>query len=329
MSSRVSDRPYLSIGEVLGLLLEEFPDVTISKIRFLESQGLIDPERTPSGYRKFYDGDVDRLRVILREQRENFLPLKVIRDRLESGEIDSDGTVSATPPRGIRNVTVLPVGDETRELSAPTRNHPSAQLRLAQPPPVHRQSLPPAGPVSPSVEQVHVAPAADAMGSNGAAAPKAAAQPPTAGDRVPTAPLIAPVPVLAARSDHRDTYSGMELCAMAGITAAQLVEIESFGLVTGRGSGAAALYAGTDLAIAKAASGFLQRGVEGRHLRAWRQAAEREASLFEQLILPMMRQRNPQSRQQAVDTLTELSSLGGELRSAILYSALRHHLEGS
>ncbi len=65
----MSDRPYLSIGEVLGLLLEEFPDITISKIRFLESQGLIEPERTASGYRKFYDGDVERLRFILREQR--------------------------------------------------------------------------------------------------------------------------------------------------------------------------------------------------------------------------------------------------------------------
>src|SRR6478736_8865799 len=96
---------HLSIGEVLSLLKEEFPDVTISKIRFLESQGLIDPERTPSGYRKFYEPDVERLRVILREQRENFLPLKVIRDRLESGAIEGEG---ATPPRGIRNVTVLP-----------------------------------------------------------------------------------------------------------------------------------------------------------------------------------------------------------------------------
>ena len=65
MVDRVGDRPYLSIGEVLGMLLEEFPDVSISKIRFLESQGLIDPERTPSGYRKFYDADVDRLRVFL------------------------------------------------------------------------------------------------------------------------------------------------------------------------------------------------------------------------------------------------------------------------
>ena len=78
---------HLSSGEVLALLLEEFPDVTISKIRFLESQGLIDPERTPSGYRKFYDDDVQLLRVILAEQRQNYLPLRVIKDRLEAGEI--------------------------------------------------------------------------------------------------------------------------------------------------------------------------------------------------------------------------------------------------
>src|SRR2546423_8968124 len=75
-------RSYMSIGEVLNLLKDEFPDVTISKIRFLESQGLLDPERTPSGYRKFYEEDVDRLRWILRQQRENFLPLKVIKGRL-------------------------------------------------------------------------------------------------------------------------------------------------------------------------------------------------------------------------------------------------------
>ena len=80
----MQERPYLSIGEVLALLLEEFPDVTISKIRFLESQGLIDPERTASGYRKFYDNDVDLLRVILREQRENFLQLRVIGEANEA-----------------------------------------------------------------------------------------------------------------------------------------------------------------------------------------------------------------------------------------------------
>src|SRR4051794_34062808 len=79
----------MSIGEVLSLLQEEFPNVTISKIRFLESQGLLNPERTPSGYRKFYEPDVERLRWILRQQREQYLPLKVIKGRL-GGEPDPD-----------------------------------------------------------------------------------------------------------------------------------------------------------------------------------------------------------------------------------------------
>ena len=104
----MSDRSYLSIGEVLSLLTAEFPDVTISKIRFLESQGLIDPERTPSGYRKFYDADVERLKWILRQQRENFLPLKVIRGRL-GDELGAEGEVSE---------------DEQQQISA---NHPTAQ----------------------------------------------------------------------------------------------------------------------------------------------------------------------------------------------------------
>ena len=76
-------KAHASIGEVLAELREEFPDITISKIRFLESQGLIDPERTPSGYRKFYESDISRLRWILGQQRDNFLPLKVIKDRLD------------------------------------------------------------------------------------------------------------------------------------------------------------------------------------------------------------------------------------------------------
>ena len=74
---------HLSIGEVLAELSDEFPDITISKIRFLESQGLVNPERTPSGYRKFYASDLTRLRWILFQQKEHFLPLKVIKERLD------------------------------------------------------------------------------------------------------------------------------------------------------------------------------------------------------------------------------------------------------
>src|SRR5213080_3658749 len=75
-------RNYQSIGEVLVSVKTEFPDITISKIRFLEAEGLIEPERTPSGYRKFYADDVDKLKSILRMQRDEYLPLKVIKERL-------------------------------------------------------------------------------------------------------------------------------------------------------------------------------------------------------------------------------------------------------
>src|SRR4051794_11911253 len=88
MPTTTSPSEHLSIGEVLATLRDEFPDITISKIRFLESQGLIDPERTPSGYRKFYGPDIDRLRWILHQQKENFLPLKVIKGRLEDAGPD-------------------------------------------------------------------------------------------------------------------------------------------------------------------------------------------------------------------------------------------------
>ena len=108
---------HLSIGEVLGLLLEEFPDITISKIRFLESQGLIEPERTPSGYRKFYEHDVELLRVILREQREHFLPLRVIKDRLDAGVIEP-----STPPHG----SPAPGRADATPTAAAIANHPAA-----------------------------------------------------------------------------------------------------------------------------------------------------------------------------------------------------------
>jgi DNA-binding transcriptional MerR regulator len=88
-------RNYQSIGEVLVSVKTEFPDITISKIRFLEAEGLIEPERTPSGYRKFYVDDVDKLKSILRMQRDEYLPLKVIKERLlshGSGDgFDEDG----------------------------------------------------------------------------------------------------------------------------------------------------------------------------------------------------------------------------------------------
>lgn len=90
----MADRKDLSIGEVINLLRDDFPDVSVSKIRFLESQGLIDPDRTSSGYRQFDGDDLARLRFILQQQRDHFLPLKVIKSKLtlwERGEDANDG----------------------------------------------------------------------------------------------------------------------------------------------------------------------------------------------------------------------------------------------
>ena len=98
-------RPFLSIGEVLAALKPEFTDVTVSKIRFLEAEGLITPTRTNSGYRTFYPKDLERLRTILKMQRESFLPLKVIRDRLASldaGTITPEQAIAPAP------ITIVP-----------------------------------------------------------------------------------------------------------------------------------------------------------------------------------------------------------------------------
>lgn len=86
----------LSIGEVINLLRDDFPDVSVSKIRFLESQGLIDPDRSGSGYRQFDGTDVARLRFILQQQRDHFLPLKVIKSKLTLWERGEDGSAAGS-----------------------------------------------------------------------------------------------------------------------------------------------------------------------------------------------------------------------------------------
>ena len=347
MTSGINERPYLSIGEVLGLLLEEFPDFTISKIRFLESQGLIEPERTASGYRKFFDADIERLKVILREQRENFLPLRVIRDRLETGAIDDSGgiampslagtdatagipvpasapaaTTSAAAngngngnvsqlhqPRGIRNVRI---GAEAGRTGA---------LDLDDTGPMGRGGDDtsgyllddPTGTISPHADQVNT-------NRHPAAQGRPAATTETSGDHTTSMRLLAAV-------GPSDVYDRSELCSLAGITQPQLAELESYGLVTGRGTGSSATFTDGDLAVVRAAAGFLARGIDARHLRSWRQSAEREAGLFEQRILPLLRQRNPQARQEAVQLLGELADLGAELREALVVSMLKHHLD--
>lgn len=265
----MAERAHLSIGEVLSLLREEFPDVTISKIRFLESQGLLDPERTPSGYRKFYEEDVERLRWILRQQRENFLPLKVIKGRLV--------------------------------------DQPDPSMVLESP-----------------AELVGSAEAAESARSAGATTTRAA---PTA--TAPTqAPYLShlsqvPIPPLASSSTPSGgNYTLDELAAATGLSEALIAELSGFGLISSRDVGGTAYYDEEAATIAALAAGFARHGIEARHLRMYKNAAERESALFEQIVMPLVKQRNPHARQQAATALEELGRLSGELRRALLRQAL-------
>lgn len=269
---------HLSIGEVLALLQEDFPDVTISKIRFLESQGLIDPERTPSGYRKFYEADIARLRWILTQQRENFLPLKVIKDRL--GESDGVPDVDAAGTAAPEQPTDAPTGAGEEGEHVP--------IWMAEVPEADREAT------------TSVAEAAT----------------PRRRRRSTAAPEVPADVSLSAR----------ELATSAGIQPSTVTELERFGLIIGKTMGHDTYYDGEALLVAQKAAAFLSHGIEPRHLRMYKIAAEREAGFLEQVVMPLLKQRNPDSRKQAVELVRTLTDLGDELRASLLRANLRENL---
>lgn len=258
-------RPYMSIGEVLGVLQPDYPDVTVSKIRFLESEGLIDPERTASGYRKFYQRDLDRLRFILTLQRDSYLPLKVIRERL--AEFDAG-----------------------------------------------------------------LIPNANAVAGNGDAGAAAGAQQGSAAP-VPGAATRAPRPEVEVDEDLAESATALhlsesDLAAAAGLEPNQVATLREFGVIKERRMNGDSYFDQDDLLVGKIARDFLQFGVEARHLKMFRQFAEREAALFEQIVLPAMRNRSPETRKQATQSLSELARLSKKLRHAFLRQNLRAYLAG-
>ena len=275
----------MSIGEVLGILKPEFPDITVSKIRFLEGAGLVQPERSASGYRKFSDDDVARLRFVLRAQRDQYLPLRVIRQRLADLEQVGGLAAKGAPP-----------GDP--------RAGPDVGTGGAAAPPGAGPGAGPGG-VAPGAGA-----AAAATAAGGAAG--AAAQPAwTAGG------------VFGGASPSDAQFTRDELCRAAGATVEQLLALESFGLVSARGSGErGAWYGGDDLILLRLARELGDYGLEARHLRMYKLFAEREAALFEQVVAPLVRQRNPEARARARDTIEALAQLGGRMRDLALRSAV-------
>ncbi|MGE5225758.1 MAG: MerR family transcriptional regulator [Planctomycetaceae bacterium] len=237
-------RNYQSIGEVLVAVKTEFPDITISKIRFLESEGLIEPERTPSGYRKFYVEDVDRLKSILRMQRDEYLPLKVIKERL----LKQDAGESAE-------------GEDLEDEEA-------AELKAA------------------------------------------------ASEELATAPTGLQM-------------SLEEMSAATGVERDRIKELESFGIVCSHGPEGGRYYDGDDYIVLSIVKDFLRYGIEPRHLTMYKHFADRESSFFEALVAPTLRQRNPDARRAASQTLADLSVTSRKFKQALLRNALRDHLAGA
>jgi DNA-binding transcriptional MerR regulator len=241
-------RGYLGISEVLAQLRGEFPDISVSKIRFLETEGLISPARSPSGYRRFCAADVDRLRYILAAQRDQYLPLRVIKERLTG----LDGQPRADGARG---------ADGAREADG----------------------------------------ARGADGALGAAA------------GVGLGPAAGGEP-----GQGTGLLTRRELVAAAGMTEALLTELETFGLVrrVGRQYGLDALQ------VARAAAALTTYGVEARHLRAVRAAAEREAAMVESLVAPILAQRSRGARDLAARTAAEVAEEVLRLHGALVDAAL-------
>ncbi|MFE7576977.1 MerR family transcriptional regulator [Streptomyces sp. NPDC057521] len=231
----VDGRP-MSIGTVLLQLQEEFPEVTISKIRFLEAEGLVEPQRTPSGYRKFVAADVERLAQVLRMQRDHYLPLKVIREHLDA------------LARGEQVALPSPDGEPQQ---------------------------------------------ADGE------------------------PVGLPGRATAARIGRA------ELLVAAEVTESDLDDWESYGLVVPAADGG---YDADMVTVARLVAELGRFGLEPRHLRAVRAAADREAGLIEQMVAPLRRHRNPQTRAHAEATAKELAELSVRLHSALVQTALQVRL---
>ena len=220
--TRPSTQRLLTIGTVCGMLKDEFPDISISKIRYLEDQGLLAPRRTQGGYRMFSEEDVERLETILRLQRDEFLPLRVIRQELAG-----------------------PAAKDRRRKRALGVTNDEEALDLTQ------------------------------------------------------------------------------LCERAAIDARLARELEEFGLIQGRSLGGERVYGELDADIASACGQLARFGLDPRHLRTFRTAADREAGLLEATVAPALHARNPERRRGGLEDLELLGAQAQELMQLLFVRALR------
>lgn len=240
MSEPLAELHRLTIGQVYKELQEEFPKITITKIRYLEDEGLVKPERTAAGYRKYSYGDVERLRFILAGQRDYFWPLSHIRQLLE----DHDNGLA--PDLGSESAVRVPA------------------VSLAD----------------------------DGL----------------------------PEPESFKQAANHVRLSRDELLEAAGISAELLDETEQYGLITRRS--AHSHYNGAALAVASIVADFAAMGLEPRHLRIFRSAADREIGLFEQMLLPLNRNGDADARRASADMAQSLAALSVRLHTTLVKNGL-------
>jgi DNA-binding transcriptional MerR regulator len=231
----------MSIGAVLDLLRGDFPDVTVSKIRFLEAEGLVTPQRSASGYRRFTAYDCARLRFILTAQRDQYLPLKVIKAQLDAqpdGELPQTGSAYGVP-------RLVPVSAEPDESAA----------------------------------------------------------------------AVAPTKVRLSRED---------LLARSGVDDGLLTALVKSGVIT---TGPAGFFDEHSVVIAQCARALAEYGVEPRHLRAFRSAADRQSDLIAQIAGPVVKAGKAGARDRADDLAREVAALAITLHTSLIKSAVRDVLD--
>ncbi|MGQ9474849.1 MAG: transcriptional regulator FtsR [Actinomycetota bacterium] len=228
----------MSIGQLLKIMQQEFPELTISKIRFLESEGLLNPERTPSGYRKFSPADAQRLRFILKLQKEKYLPLKVIKEKLqelESGKARA-GDLAAGEGEGFQ------VGEDIAAYQEAT---------------LLRENLPRA---------------------------------------------------LDIDLSFADT-------------------LEEYGLICSHPGEDGPYYEREDVKILRIAREFARYGLEPRHMRMYENLTDREVMAFEQIIMPALKSKDPETRRRALDILLQLVNLSRELKDQLLKNRVKRYYQ--
>ena len=338
-----------SIGDVLEQLSDDFPDITVSKIRFLESQGLIAPMRTASGFRMFSDTDITKLKWILLHQRDRFLPLKVIKEYLASltdesfadgnlpnFDFESSGTLLLEGAEIPEAISEPQARDRSYLSSVPETKDNAGQIATISP--IHRKEL---GKESQSSEVTKTAilqeaparsRAADARSSRRISRPAPQTTPydsvlshldfeALSGSTEAMTPRKSKGSKTPGKSDSVVTLEAMTI--ETGMSGPALKELVKFGVLEGTGTGNAIVFHRDEIPLAQTVAPLLDRGIEVRHLKNYTLFAAREIGFLEHVVQDDLRKRNPEAREIAQEKAKQFIQDTARLKEMLLLRAMK------